>query len=695
MTAPSTTADGDRPVVVQDPTLVELGINVIRGLAMDAPEKANSGHSGTAMALAPLAHVLWTRIMRHDPEDPHWPDRDRFVLSNGHASILLYSLLHLTGYDLTLDDLRQFRQWGSRTPGHPEYRHTDGVEVTTGPLGQGVADAVGMAVAERFTRARFGSDVCDHRTFVIAGDGCFMEGISHEAASLAGHLGLGRLLAFYDDNHITIDGPTELAYSDNVPERFEAYGWNVRNLGETANDVDGLEAAIREAMALPSDGPEAKPTLLVLRSHIGWPSPKLTDTATAHGNPFGAEEIAVTKKLLGLPPDQTFWVPDEVLAFYRQQGARGAAGRAEWTARFDAWTGDRAAWNAAQAGRGLAGWADSLPTFEAGTKLATRRAINKCINATVAGLPGLMAGSADLTGNNGVALTDGEIQAAASPGGAQVHFGIREHAMGAIMNGMALHGGILPVGGTFFVFSDYMRPAVRLAALSGAHVIYSWTHDSVGVGEDGPTHQPIEQLMSLRAMPQLTLVRPADANETAQAWRLAVEADGPIGLILTRQDVPVLEATAERAVVGVERGGYVLVDESGAGSHAGHGPQLVLIGTGSEVQHCVGAAEQLSAAGVSTRVVSLPCWEWFEEQGAAYIAEVIPPGVPSLSIEAGTTFGWSRYADDSIGIDHFGASAPAGVVMEKFGITADHVVERAHALLADLTPTETEREHQG
>src|SRR5580658_8559436 len=359
------------PRVVQDPTLVELGINVVRGLAMDAPEQANSGHSGTAMALAPLAHVLWTRIMRYDPHDPDWPDRDRFVLSNGHACILQYAFLHLTGYDLSLEDIRQFRQWGSKTPGHPEHRHTAGIEVTTGPLGQGVGDAVGLALAERFVRTRFGSEVCDHRTYVIAGDGCFMEGISHEAASLAGHLKLGRLMGFYDDNHITIDGPTELAYSDNVPERFEAYGWNVRNLGEMANDVDGIEAAIREALELPSDGPDAKPTLLILRSHIGWPSPKLTDTAGAHGSPFGADEIRVTKEILGLPPDETFWVPDEVRAFYGQEVSRGAERHAAWTERLEAWQGDRAAWDAALAGHGLPGWADDLPTFEAGTDLAT------------------------------------------------------------------------------------------------------------------------------------------------------------------------------------------------------------------------------------------------------------------------------------------------------------------------------------
>jgi transketolase len=664
--------------VVQDPALVQLGINVIRGLAMDAPEKADSGHSGTAMALAPLAHVLWTRIMHHDPNDPGWPDRDRFVLSCGHASILQYALLHLTGYDLSLEDIRQFRQWGSRTPGHPEYRHTPGIEVTTGPLGQGLANAVGLAIAERTLRARFGSDICDHRTYVIAGDGCLMEGISHEAASLAGHLGLGHLVAFFDDNHITIDGPTELACDDNAPERFEAYGWRVRNLGEMANDVDGLEAAIREALEVPADGPDAKPTLLVLRSHIGWPSPKVTDTAAAHGTPLGADEIKVVKEILGLPPEESFWVPDEVRRFYGQETIRGAQDRAAWEARMAHWDGDKAAWNAAQAGSGTPGWADDLPTFEAGTALATRQAINRCLNATAGGLPGLMAGSADLTGNNGVLVKGAEQQTAASPGGAQLHYGIREHGMGAVMNGMALHGGILPIGGTFFVFSDYMRPAVRLAALSGAHVIYSWTHDSVGLGEDGPTHQPVEHLASLRAMPGLALVRPADANETAYAWRAAVDALGPVGLVLTRQDILVLAETAVHGPAGVPKGGYVLSDPDGA-------PGIVLVGTGSEVQHCVAAAATLATQGVAARVVSLPCWEWFEDQSAEYRAGVFPAGVPVLSIEAGSTFGWSRYADDSIGLDHFGASAPGAVVMREFGFTADHVVERAQALLADTS----------
>jgi transketolase len=663
------------PPVVQDPTLVELGINVIRGLAMDAPEEANSGHSGTAMALAPLAHVLWTRIMNYDPRDPEWPDRDRFVLSCGHACILQYSMLHLTGYDLSLDDIRQFRQWGSRTPGHPEVHHTAGIEVTTGPLGQGFANAVGLALAERWLRTTFGSDVCDHRTYVMASDGCIMEGISHEAASLAGHLGLGRLLAVYDDNHITIDGPTELAYNDDPVKRFEAYGWRVRYLGEMANDVDGLEAAIREALDAPPDGPDAKPTLLVLRSHIGWPSPKLTDTAGAHGSPFGEEEIKVTKEILGLPPDEKFWVPDAVREFYGQQVARGERAHAEWTERFEAWDGDRAAWDAAQAGHGLPGWEKDLPSFETGTELATRHAVNQCIDATVGRLPGLLAGSADLTGNNGVKMKGAEVQSKESPDGTQIHFGIREHGMGALMNGMAAHKGVLPVGGTFFVFSDYMRPAVRLAAIGSAHVIYSWTHDSIGLGEDGPTHQPIEHLASLRAMPGLSLIRPADANETAQAWRLAVEAKGPVGLCLTRQNIPVLAETAERAADGVARGAYVLVDADG-------GPDIVLVGTGSEVQHCLGAAATLAADGVRARVVSFPSWDRFEAQSQDYRASVFPAGVPVLSIEAGATFGWDRYADDAIGIDRFGASAPFAVNMEKFGFTADHMVERARALLA-------------
>jgi len=668
-------------LVVTEAELEQLGINVIRGLAMDAPQKADSGHSGTAMALAPLAHVLFTRIMRHDPADPQWPDRDRFILSNGHASILLYSFLYLTGYGLTLDDIKQFRQWGSKTPGHPEVHLTAGVEVTTGPLGQGVGNGVGMGMAERWLRARFGPELVDHHTFVICSDGDLMEGISHEAASLAGHLGLGRLVYIYDDNHITIDGPTELAYTDVVAERFDAYGWHTDNIGEVANDTDALEAAVRRAKAV-----EDRPSLILLRSHIGWPSPHKTDTAAAHGSPLGEDEIRETKAILGLPPDEQFWVPDEVIELYRRCLGRGQTHRTAWQARFDAWTGDKSTWDACQRGGGLEGWAEKLPVFEVGTNLATRVAVNECITATAEVIPGLVAGSADLTGNTGVKLADAVNQSAGHPEGNQVHYGIREHGMGAAMTGMARHGGVLPVGGTFFVFSDYMRPSVRLAALSEAHVIYSWTHDSVGLGEDGPTHQPVEHLASLRAVPGLRVIRPADANETAHAWRMAVDSDGPTALVLSRQSVPVLAGTAE-AVDGVARGGYVLLDpEDGE-------PDIVLIGTGSEVSLCVAAAGVLGAAGgsgadasVRARVVSLPSWELFALQTEAYRATVLPPRIRRLAVEAAASFGWERYADDVVAIDHFGASAPGQEVLDHFGYTPDNVAARARALLTRAAP---------
>jgi transketolase len=638
---------------------------------MDAPREADSGHTGTAMALAPLAYVLFTRVMRHDPTDPGWPDRDRFVLSNGHASILLYSLLHLTGYDLSLDDLKAFRQWGSLTPGHPERLHTPGVEVTTGPLGQGVANAVGMAVAERIVRSQFGPELCDHFTFVLAGDGCFEEGISHEAASLAGHLGLGRLVCVYDNNHITIDGPTELAYTDDVPERFSAYGWDVDDIGDVANDTTALEAAVRRAMAVTE-----RPSLVVLRSHIGWPAPHLTDTSKAHGDPFPPDEIRATKEILGLPPDETFWVPDDVLDHFRRCVSRGEGHRTEWEQRFAAASMDREAWAAAWAGRGLPGWDATLPSFTAGDKIATRQAIRTCISATAAKVPGLVAGAADLTGNTGMQLENAQNQSVEHPGGRQVYYGIREHAMGAMMNGMACHGGVLPVGGTFFVFSDYMRGAVRLAALSKAHVVYSWTHDSLGLGQDGPTHQPIEHLASLRAMPGLAVVRPADANECAQAWRAAVESDGPTALVLTRQEVPVLEGTAELAAEGVVRGGYVLVDSPNGL------PDVVLVATGSEVHLCVAAVPELADHGVSARVVSLPCWERFADQDQEHRDRVLPPGIPRLAVEAGSSFGWDRYADEFVCIDRFGASAPGDVALAKLGFTTEHVVERALGLVA-------------
>ncbi|MHB1517079.1 MAG: transketolase [Acidimicrobiales bacterium] len=660
-----------------DPTpeevLEQLGINVIRGLAMDAPRAADSGHSGTAMALAPLAHVLFTRVMRHDPSDPGWPDRDRFVLSNGHASILLYSLLYLTGYGLDLDDLRRFRQWGSRTPGHPERTLAPGVEVTTGPLGQGVANGVGMGIAERWLRTHYSPEICDHHTFVIAGDGCFEEGISHEAASLAGHLRLGRLITVYDDNHISIDGPTELAYNDDVAGRFRAYGWSVDDLGEAADDLGTIEAALRRAMAV-----EDRPSLIILRSHIGTPSPHLTDSAKAHGDPFPVEEIRLTKELLGLDPDQNFWVPDQVLDLYRRCIPRGRALRAEWEERVEAWGGDRSRWEAGLSGHGLPGWERRLPSFSPGQDpIATRQAVKACIDATGESIPGLVPGSADLTGNTGMAWDGAIAQSATEPGGSLIHYGIREHGMGAVMTGMAAHGGILPVGGTFFVFSDYMRGAVRVAALSKVHVIYSWTHDSVGLGQDGPTHQPIEQLAALRAMPDLRLIRPADANETAAAWRLAVDADGPTALVLSRQALPVLDGTASLAEHGVARGAYVLSDP---GEET---PDLILIGTGSEVHVCVGAAGLLAAQGIRARVVSFPSWDLFAAESEEYQTSVLLRGVPRLAVEAASPLGWERWSDATVAIDRFGASAPGQVVLDHLGFTPELVADRAKALLAE------------
>ncbi|HEX9992853.1 MAG TPA: transketolase [Acidimicrobiales bacterium] len=655
-----------------DPGVQQRAIDVIRGLAMDAPQKANSGHPGTAMALAPLAYVLWGRVMRYDPEAPEWPDRDRFVLSAGHASILLYSMLHLTGYDLSLDDLRAFRQWESRTPGHPEVHHTPGVEVTTGPLGQGFANGVGMGIAERWLRARFGPDVCDHHTFVICSDGDLMEGISHEAASLAGHLGLGRLVYVYDDNHISIDGPTELSLSDDAGRRFEAYGWHVEHLGEVANDVDALEQGLRAAMAV-----EDRPSLLILRSHIGWPSPTYTDTEHAHGNPLGEDEVRRTKEVLGLPPDETFWVPDDVREHWLELGRRGRAEREAWERRMDGFAGDRAELDACLVGRGLDGWEAKLPTWEAGESLATRKSIQACFSAVLDVVPGLVAGGADLTGNTGTKLDDQEQQSAEHPAGRQLYFGVREHGMAGVMNGMAYHGGVLPAGGTFFNFSDYARGAVRLGALAGAHVIHVWTHDSVGLGEDGPTHQPVEQLASLRAMPGIRVMRPADANECAQALRVAVDRDGPTALVLTRQNVPVLPGTAGNE--GVLRGAYVLEDDPSGGE-----PDLVLIGTGSEVSVCLGAARLLREDGIAVRVVSMPCWELFEEQGDDWHDRVLPADVPTLAVEAAATFGWDRWADDCVGIDRFGASAPGKVVLERLGFTAEHVADRARTLLEDL-----------
>jgi transketolase len=649
--------------------LERRGIDVIRGLALDGPQAARSGHQGTAMALAPLAHVLWTRILRYDAADPEWADADRFVLSAGHASILLYSMLYLTGQGLELDDLRQFRRWESATPGHPEAGHTPGVEVTTGPLGQGFGNAVGMAIAERTLRARFGPELVDHAVYVIASDGDLSEGISHEAASLAGHLGLGRLVVVYDDNRVTIDGRTELALSDDPARRFAAYGWHVQDLGSASEDLDTLERALRQARSV-----EDRPSLVIVHSRIGYPSAKHTDDPAAHANPFDEAEIAATKAAMGLPADQSFWVPDAVLARYREAGRRGGPLRQAWTERvrtLDAAT--RARWDASWSGRGLAGWGDALPRFEPGAKpLATRKASQACIEALAPVVPGLVGGGADLTGNTGTALpADAGVQSRQDPGGRQIYFGVREHAMGAALVGMARHGGVVPFGGTFLVFSDYMRPSVRLAALSRAHCVFVWSHDSVGVGEDGPTHQPVEHIMSLRLIPGLQVIRPADATETVGAWRLALEHRGPTALILSRQDLPVLATTDADAVAG---GAYAVRHEPE--------PAVVLVGTGSEVAVCLAAADKLAADGVATRVVSMPSWDRFAARTEGERHDVLPPGVPTVSVEAGTTIGWERWAQASVGIDRFGVSAPGAVVLERLGINPDNVVATAQRLLA-------------
>ena len=649
----------DRPSVA--PELEQKGIDVIRGLAMDGPNAARSGHQGTAMALAPLAHVLFTRVLSYDADDPSWPDRDRFVLSAGHASILHYSMLHLTGQGLELDDLRQFRQWDSATPGHPEAGHTAGIEVTTGPLGQGLANGVGMAMAERNLRARFGTDLCDHHTWVIAGDGCLSEGVSHEAASLAGRQGLGRLIVIYDDNHVTIDGPTELALTDDAPARFRAYGWEVDEIGEVANDLDALTAALERAKV-----DEDRPTLIVLRSHIGFPSPDWTDHHEAHGLAFADDDIAATKAVMGLP-NEPFWVPDDVLAMYRQAGRRHGDRRQAWEQRLAA--SDQAdAWHRAWEQRPTFDVDAVVAGFERGGSLATRKASQACVTAASAGGE-LFGGSADLTGNTGTKVDD-VVNDIGTPAGRQVYFGVREHAMGAALVGAARHGGMVPIGGTFLVFADYMRPPVRLAAMSSAKCVFVWTHDSLGVGEDGPTHQPVEQIMSLRAIPGLRVIRPADGPETAGAWDLALSSDGPSAIVLSRQNLPVLHTTDAHRVA---EGAYAVVEADQ--------PDVILIGTGSEVSVCVDAAATLGETGVSARVVSMPCWEAFEARPVAEQRAVIDPSIPRVSLEAGVTIGWHRWADTCLGIDRFGASAPGAVALDRLGINPTAVADAARQLI--------------
>ena len=637
-------------------------VKLIRGIAMDAPLAAKSGHQGTAMALAPLGHVLYSRIMRHDPKNPQWKNRDRFILSNGHASILQYALLFLNGYGVELNDLKQFRQFGSATPGHPEAGHTPGVEVTTGPLGQGFANAVGMAIAERNLRARFGASACDHNTFVLAGDGCLMEGISHEAASLAGHLKLDRLVCIFDDNAITIDGSTSLSCSDDVAKRFSSYGWNVMQLGDIAEDLDALEESLISARSN-----RGAPTLCILKSHIGTPSPDFTDSHEAHGNPFTAVHVTATKNVMGIP-DEPFWAPNDLVNACRSAAqSRGRGLTSEYESDI-AELSEKYLWDAAWKTPISSSFRSLLPDFDSTASFATRQVIQKVLDASLPALPGLISGSADLTGNTGTKLSKQIAQSESAPDGRQIYFGIREHAMGAAVVGMALHGGVLPVCGTFFVFADYMRPAIRLAALSKAKCVFIFSHDSVGVGEDGPTHQPVEQLASLRAIPDLQVIRPADPNETVAAWCAAVDHDGPTAIVLSRQNVlSVTDGTAVKDGVGIV--GQVIAD-----------PHVVLIGTGSEVGLCTQAAEQLNEVGIKAQVVSMPSWDRYERSDKSQDAKIFPAGVPVVSVEAGVTLGWHKYADHIIGIDRFGASAPGAVALKELGISVEVIVNKVKSL---------------
>jgi transketolase len=662
--------------------LHQLCVNAIRILAMDAVQAANSGHPGAPMGLAPVAYVLWTRHLRHNPADPAWPGRDRFVLSAGHASMLLYGVLHLTGYDVTLDDLKAFRQWGSRTPGHPEHGHTPGVETTTGPLGQGVANAVGMAMAEAHLCGRIpgaGEDVIGHRTWFIASDGDLMEGISHEAASLAGHLRLGKLIGIYDDNRISIDGPTSLSFSEDVEARFSGYGWQVLRVDD-ANDLEALDAAFTAARA-----ETERPSLVMVRTHIGFGSPNKQDSAEAHGAPLGAEEVRLTRERLGWPSDTPFEVPEEAVREWRKTRERGEAMQLVWLQRLEAYRAaspDGAAELARRfAGTLPAGWEASLPAFAAADPpIATRAASGKVLNALASVIPELIGGSADLSPSNNTVIKGEPDFSATNRGARNLRFGVREHAMGGILNGMALHGGVIPYGGTFLVFSDYMRPSIRLAAMMRRQVLYVFTHDSIGLGEDGPTHQPVEMLATLRTVPGLTVIRPADANETVAAWRFALaHRDGPVALVLTRQNVPVLDAARAAGLEAVERGAYVVRDPKGA-------PEAILLATGSEVHLALAAAEALGGEGRRVRVVSLPSLERFAAQPATYRDKVLPPKVRvRLAVEAAHPQPWWRWvgdAGDVIALERFGASAPYQRLYQEFGFTADAIAARLRTMLA-------------
>jgi transketolase len=663
--------------------LAQKSIDTLRTLAIDAVQRADSGHPGLPLGAAPMAYALWHRFLVVDPAAPRWPDRDRFVLSACHGSMLLYGLLHLTGFAVSLDDLRAFRQWGSNTPGHPEAHETDGVEATTGPLGQGAANAVGMAIAERFLGHLFnqgGHTVVDHFTYALVSDGDVVEGVCQEASSLAGHLGLGKLIFLYDDNQITLDGPASLAMSEDVGARYAAMGWQVLTVADGDRDLAGLARALEEARA-----DTARPSMICVRTTIGFGSPKKAGTSSAHGSPLGKDEVAATKRALGWDPEAHFLVPDDVRAHMGEIAARGAERRAAWQQRFDAWRVAfpelAAHWDHAQQGALPPGWADGLPSWKLGEALATRAASGKTMVALAAKVPWLLGGDADLGGSTKTIVPGGDWNGATGAG-RNLRFGVREHAMGSICNGLAYHGGVHPFAATFFVFSDYMRPAVRLAALNKLPVTYVWTHDSVGLGEDGPTHQPVEHLMSLRAMPGLWVVRPADANETAAAWRLALaRQDGPVALVLSRQDLPVV--SGPDAPVG--KGAYVLREASGAVI------DVVLVATGSEVQLALAAQARLAELGYAARVVSMPCWELFFAQDAAYREAVLPAGVPArVAIEAGVSFGWGDIVGPHgrvIGLDRYGASAPGEVLLEQLGFTVDAVVAAAQAAMTSANRT--------
>ncbi len=659
----------------QSSELDQLSINTLRLLAVDAIQKANSGHPGAPLGCAPIAYLLYGSVMKHNPAHSRWPDRDRFVLSNGHASMLLYGSLFLSGYKLTLEDLQGFRQWGSRTPGHPEYGHTDGVEVTTGPLGQGFAMSVGLAIAEQHLAATYnrpGFEVVNHHTYGLLGDGDLMEGVSHEAASLAGTLGLGKLIFFYDDNLISLDGPTSLSFTEDAYKRFEAYGWQVLRVAD-GNDLAALRAAVEAAKA-----DTARPTLIGVRTVIGYGSPK-AGTKNVHGEALGAENVAATKKFFGFPEDQSFVLPEAALANWRSAVERGKAAEAEWNTLF---AGYKAAYPelAAEfervfANQRKAGWEKAIPVFPVDKPQATRNAGGAILNALAPVVPELFGGAADLTSSTKTIFKDSP-SFHADPLGRNVYFGVREFAMSAAVNGMAVHGGLVPFGSTFFVFSDYCKPAMRLSAIMGSHSLFVFTHDSIAVGEDGPTHEPIEHLMALRAVPGMTDFRPADANETAAAWRLALERSGPSFMALSRQDLPVLDTTVIDVYGGVSKGGYVVVDAAS--------PAVILLGTGSELWPAVDAAKLLAAEGIAARVVSLPSWKLFEEQTEAYRASVLTPGVPKVAIEAGSTLGWWKYVGTDgavIGLDRFGASAPAKRILTELGFTAENVAATAKKLL--------------